>query len=183
MTALPGSSRYPALIVISGNQDAGKTTVSEKLARRFARAALVSGDAMQSMIVSGRRWPSGRDMLDEERHQLELRLTNACMLGLSFLDAGFTVVLEDSVIGDRLDQLLELLKAHMFYFVMLNPRPDAIRQREKSSGTFDKWSWLDEEIRTKTARIGLWIDNSDQIPDETVEEILARVWKEGAVEA
>jgi chloramphenicol 3-O-phosphotransferase len=173
----------PALIVISGNQDAGKTTTSQALARRLARCALVAGDEMQGLIVSGGVWPEGQEMSAEARLQLDLRLSNACRLALAFLDAGFTVVLEDSIHGLRLSQLLQLLSGRRFYFVMLNPSPAAIRRREKGRGTFDDCIWLHEEIQTKTPRIGLWIDNSDLTPDETVQEILARVWTEGVVEA
>ena len=33
---------------------------------------------------------------------------------------------------------------------------------------------LDHALREETARLGLWIDNSAQTPEETVAEILAR---------
>ena len=32
---------------------------------------------------------------------------------------------------------------------------------------------LDAGLRNDTPRIGLWLDSSDQTPDETVDEILA----------
>lgn len=124
----------PVLIVISGNQNAGKSTAAERLARRFARSALVAGDAMQTMIVSGRRWPEGERMSKEARAQLDLRLKHACLLALAFLNAGFTVVLEDSIIGWRVNQLLGLLRGQRFYFVMLNPDPPAIREAGKGPG-------------------------------------------------
>ena len=37
----------------------------------------------------------------------------------------------------------------------------------------EKWaSYLDREMRATMAGIGIWIDNSDQAPEETVEEIV-----------
>jgi hypothetical protein len=33
---------------------------------------------------------------------------------------------------------------------------------------------LDRALREETPRLGLWLDNSDQTPTETVDEILAR---------
>jgi hypothetical protein len=33
---------------------------------------------------------------------------------------------------------------------------------------------LDRYLRAETPRIGLWLDTSEQTPDETVDEILAR---------
>ena len=71
----------------------------------------VSADALQKMIVSGREWPKRHqtdinttEVDDEARRQLRLRLRNMCLLGRSFLDAGFTAVLDDIVVGGRLER-------------------------------------------------------------------------------
>jgi hypothetical protein len=121
---------------------------------------------------------------DAER-QLRLRLKHACLLGLSFVGVGFTAVLDDIVIGSRVDDLLEELAGHPFVFVMLTPRLDVVRQRELGRGTrlWEEWEWLDDEIRNRTRRIGLWLDNSDQTPEQTVDTILRLAGTEGLVEA
>jgi predicted kinase len=175
----------PTLFVVSGTQGAGKSTVAQLLARRFERGAWVSADALQKMIVSGRCWPEGATMSADAERQLRLRLANACLLGRSFVAAGITAVVDDIVIGSRVDELLEELAGERFVFVMLTPRLEVVRERERGRGTalWEQWEWLDDEIRTKTRRIGLWLDNSDQTPDETVGEILARGWTDGLVEA
>ena len=41
---------------------------------------------------------------------------------------------------------------------------------------------MDDEIRKRTRRIGLWIDSSEQTADETVDEILRHCWTEGLVQ-
>ena len=68
---------------------------------------------------------------------------------------------------------------------MLTPRLEVIRERERGRGTalWQQWEWLDDEIRTRTRRIGLWLDTSDLTADETVDAILARGWTDGLVEA
>jgi hypothetical protein len=159
--------------------------VAQALARRFERGAWVSADALQRMIVSGGRWPEGAAMSGDAERQLELRLHHACLLGRSFVAAGITAVIDDIVIGTRVDQLLEMLAGARFVFVMLTPRLEVVRQREQGRGTalWQQWEWLDDEIRTRTRRIGLWLDTSDQTPDETVDAILARAWSEGQVAA
>jgi predicted kinase len=179
------AGRGATLFVVSGTQGAGKSTVAQLLARRFERGAWVSADALQRMIVSGGRWPEGPAMSGEAERQLQLRLRHACLLATSFVAAGITAVVDDIVIGARVDQLLELLAGQRFVFVLLTPRPEAIRRREAERGTslWERWEWLDEEIRTRTRRIGLWLDSSDQTPDETVDEIVARAWTDGLVEA
>lgn len=175
----------PALVVVSGTQGAGKSTVAQLLARRFDPGAWVSADVLHKMIVSGGRWPEAAAMSGTAERQLTLRLKNACLLGRSFVEHGITAVLDDIVIGSRVDELLNHLADQRFIFVMLTPRPDVVRERERGRGTslWQHWEWLDDEIRTKTPRIGLWLDSSGQTPEETVDEIVARAWTEGLVEA
>ena len=154
------------------------------LAARFERGAWISADTLQHMIVTGGRWPEGRDVSDEARFQLRLRLKHACLLGMSFVRAGFTAVLDDIVVGSRLDDLFEDLAGQRLVFVMLTPRLDIVRQREAGRGThmWQQWEWLDEEIRCRTRRVGLWLDNSDQTPAQTTAAILERGWTQGLVE-
>jgi predicted kinase len=174
----------PALFVVSGTQGAGKSTVARLLAGRFERGAWISADALQQMIVSGGRWPEAREMSAEAERQLRLRLRHACRLGRSFVEAGFTAVIDDIVVGERVEHLLAEMAGQPFVFVMLTPRPEVVRQREEGRGTrlWREWEWLDDEIRRRTRPLGLWLDSSDQTPEETVEAILARAWREGVVE-
>src|SRR5689334_19466054 len=109
--------REPSLFVISGTQGAGKSTVAALLARRFERGAWVSADALQRMIVAGGRWPEGPTMSGDAERQLWLRLHHACLLGRSFVAAGITAVLDDIVIGGRVDHLLDMLAGERFVFV------------------------------------------------------------------
>jgi predicted kinase len=178
--------RGPTVFIVSGTQGAGKSTVADLLARRFERGAHVSADVLQKLIVSGRRWPEGATMSDEAERQLWLRLHNACLLARSFVAQGITAVIDDIITGARLDQLLDELAGEPFVFVMLTPRLEVVRERERGRGTalWEQWETiLDADIRTGTQRIGLWLYSSDQTPDQTVDEILARAWTEGLVQA
>ena len=175
----------PSLFVISGTQGAGKSTVARLLAERFERGAWVSADALQKMIVAGGRWPEDREISPEAEGQLRLRLRHACLLAASFVDAGISAVVDDIIVGERIDDLLEELAGRRFVFVMLTPRLEVVRAREAGRGTrlWEQWEWLDEVIRTDTRRLGLWIDNSNQSPWETVDEIPRRASDEGIVQA
>ena len=179
---MPGE---PTLFVISGTQGAGKSTVARLLAGRLERGAWVSADALQAMIVAGGRWPEGREMSPEAAAQLRLRLRNSCQLARSFVAAGFSAVVDDIVIGGRVEQLLDEMAGQRFVFVMLTPRGEVVRERERGRGTqlFVEWEWLIEEVEQRTRRIGLWLDSSEQTPEQTVDEILRRGWSEGLVEA
>jgi predicted kinase len=179
------TSHPPTLFVVSGVQGAGKSTIARLLAERLGRGAWVSADALQRMIVSGGQWPRSAELPPETQRQLRLRLHNACLLGLSFVEAGFHAVVDDIVIGDRLDHLLDELAGHPFVFVMLTPRREVIRARERERGThlWPEWEWLNDVVERQTRRLGLWLDSSDQTPEQTVDEILTRAWCEGLVEA
>lgn len=179
------SAPPPTLFVVSGTQGAGKSTVARALAARFERGAWVSADALQRMIVAGGRWPEGAEMSADAAQQLSLRLRHACLLGRSFVAAGITAVVDDIVIGDRVDALLHELAGSRFVFVMLRPRLDVVRRREATRGTalWRQWEWLDAVIEHRTTRLGLWLDSSDLSVEETVDAILARAWTEGLVEA
>jgi predicted ATPase len=184
-----GLDQRHVIFVISGTQGAGKTTVSTLLARRFRRGAHVSGDALHKMIVSGGQWPVVNqttiniDSEGEAARQLQLRQSNMCLLGRSFFDAGFTVVLDDIVVAERLSELRGHLADVDFMFVMLTPSLEVVRERERQRGTelWREWEWLTESIERTSDRIGLWLDSSTQTADETVDEIMRRAWDEALV--
>ena len=167
----------PGIIVISGVMAAGKSTVARLLAERFERGVHIEADALHRMIVSGAVWvrapgtPRG-----EAARQLRLRLRQLCWLGRSFVEAGFTVVLDDLILGDRWIQLRDELADLPIALVVLAPRVDVVvgrdtRRAKPTQG--EAWArYLDDALRATMAGTGLWIDNSDQTPDETVADIL-----------
>ena len=169
--------------IISGNQSAGKTTVGGLLAQRFPRAAHVEADDLQCMILSGRRWPEVSDGIDpatgrvlgESGAQLTLRLRNACLIGKSFVSAGFTTVVTDIIVGWRFQELVEQLARVPFHFVMLRPSVEVLHQREheRAAGGND-WETLMEAGIDAMPHVGLWLDTSDWTAPKTVDEILRR---------
>jgi chloramphenicol 3-O-phosphotransferase len=165
-------------MVISGLPEVGKSTTARLVASRLDRGAHIEADRLQQMIVAGGVWPDGSEVISEEAStQLALRLHNACLLARSFLGAGFTAIVDDIVIADRLVQLLADLDGLPVRYVMLAPPFHHVRQRwiDMGSPFADAWSWIDEEIRLRTKRIGLWIDTTDLTPEQTADQILTRL--------
>jgi len=68
-----------------------------------------------------------------------------------------------------------MIRTRPCLLVVLCPRPEVVAGREAARRKTGYGSWtigaLDRELRA-TERIGLWLDNSDQTPDETVAAIL-----------
>jgi len=169
----------PALIVVSGIMAAGKSTVARVLASRFARGVHIEADTLQRMIVAGSvgvgapGQPTG-----EAARQLRLRLRNMCLLGRSFYEAGVSVVLDDIILGERWHEVQDDLRGLPIALVVLAPSPDVVaRERDRGRAQAPQgaaWAaYLDGELRATMAGIGLWIDSSDQTPEETVAAILA----------
>ena len=180
------SSHQPALIMVTGIMAAGKSTIARLLAQRFARGVHIEADVLQQMIVSGGVWVSQPGELDgEAAQQLRLRLKNMCLLGRSFFEAGFTVVLDDIIVGGRWRHLQEELHGLPFSLVVLAPHVDVVVQQRDMNRSKDPqghaWAtYLDQALRTTMAGIGFWIDTSEQTPEETVEQILGLPWLLGS---
>lgn len=131
------------------------------------------------MVVSG-RVHMRPDAPPEAERQLDLRYRLGASTADAFFEAGFTVVVQDIVMGPALSTYVERIRSRPLHVVVLAPRIDVVAERERRRSktayqpdgpTIDD---LDAYIRAETPRIGLWLDNSDQTPDETVDEILAR---------
>lgn len=90
--------------------------------------------------------------------------------------AGFTVVMQDHYYVDKLPYVLRLLASEPVQPIVLCTDADTARLRERQRQKtgyqgFDLES-LHHAFMEHTPRLGLWIDNSKQTPQETVEQIL-----------
>ena len=172
----------PALIVVTGIMAAGKSTIAHLLAQCFPRGVHVEADTLHQMIVSGAAWvkepeePSGA-----AAQQLRLRIKNMCLLGRSFLEAGFTVVLDDIISGSSWQHLQQELYGIPFFLVVLAPRVEVVTQQRDLNRAKPPqgraWAeYLDNDLRATMKGLGCWIDTSEQNPEETVQQILHHLW-------
>ncbi|HEY4571154.1 MAG TPA: AAA family ATPase [Kribbella sp.] len=159
------------VIVVSGIMAAGKSSVSQLLAERFQYGVHLRGDVFRRMIVSGQA--SMADDARQAQRQLQLRYRLACLAADEYAKAGFTVVLQDVVIGELLREFLDGIRTRPRYLVVLTPRPEVISSR--LGGAYHLADELDYELHAFSPRRGLWLDNSDLSVGETVDAILGRL--------
>jgi GrpB-like predicted nucleotidyltransferase (UPF0157 family) len=166
----------PAIFLITGPMAAGKSTVARRLAARFERGVHVEGDVFRRSIVSGRREMSP-DAGPEALEQLRLRYRLATAAADAYHAAGFTVALEDVVAGPLLGEYRTMIQGRPCHVVALMPALAAVRAREAGRPGRGYGLWTAEQLYDlfagETARVGIWLDTTDQTPEETVDAILA----------
>lgn len=172
------TSPRPSMLVVTGIQAAGKSTIAHLLARRFTRGVHVEADSLQHMIVSGREGVQEPGMpTGEAARQYLLRLKHMCLLGRSFYEAGFAVVLDDIILGESWPYVQSCLQDVPYALIVLAPRVEVVagqrdRSREKQP-LGEAWAaYLDGVLRATMTGTGYWVDSSEQTPDETVAQVL-----------
>lgn len=167
--------------LITGAQASGKSTVAELLAHRFERAAHVRGHRFATSVVAGR---AGFDPGDAEwRRQLELRYGLSALVAAEYAAAGFTAVVQDNIYGPDVVTWIDRAGPGPVHLVVLRPAVDVVEQRHESRRlATGKVAYRDgytpgrndADLATTPADLGLWLDTSDQTPEETVATIEAR---------
>ncbi|NUR83559.1 MAG: AAA family ATPase [Nonomuraea sp.] len=166
------------IIVITGISASGKSTVAELVALRLPRSAHVRGDTFRRMVVGGRAEMTPEPS-QEALRQLDLRHRLTAEVADGYAEAGFTAVVQDVLLGEQLAAFPGMLRTRPVHVVVLAPSVEAVerRERERRKTGYGEFTvaQLDAVLRAETPPMGLWLDTSDQTPDETADEILQRL--------
>ena len=173
--------RTGRIIVVTGAQAAGKTTVGAALAALLPRSLHVDADEIQRMVVSGRaRYDVPPSPAAEE--QLRLRHDGALRLAELYADHGFDAVISDNLFGEHLLRLVRsaLSRRPDVYVVVLDLDPDVLRAREDARAKSGYTATVTPEllvraVREETPRIGLWHDSAGETVDQTARLLLERL--------
>lgn len=171
----------PGIILVTGIMASGKSTVAQLLSERFEKSVHLRGDLFRRMIVNNRK-EAQPDAGKDEMDQLRLRYRLAAQSADAYFQAGFTVVVQDVVIGPMLNDFISFIQSRPFYVVVLCPNSSVVKQREAARLKKGYGAWtvegLDSLLRNETPRIGMWFDSSELTPEETAIEILTRLQDE-----
>ena len=168
------------IIVITGIMASGKSTVAQLLAERFKKCVHVHGDIYRKMIVAGRE-EMKPNASDEAIKQLQLRYQLASATADAYFEAGFNVVIQDNYIGKMLQDFVDMIHSRPVFLVALCPRPEIVAEREAKRLKKGYGNWGVAEFNNlfqhETPKMGLWLDSSEQTPEETVFQILQQFQK------
>jgi chloramphenicol 3-O-phosphotransferase len=180
----PGPQAKHAVILVTGIQAAGKSTIAQLLAERLPQSVHLRGDLFRRMIINGRA-DMTPDPAREAVRQLRLRYQLAATVSDAYFQAGFTVIVQDIILGDHLAEMTAMICSRPLLVIVLAPQAAAIADREQSRGKTAYGPWaiqqLDTVLRHETPRLGLWLDTTSQTPAETADEILSRAWTEARI--
>lgn len=172
------------IILITGIMASGKSTVAQLLAERLDNSVHLRGDVFRRMIVNNRKevTPDAGDAVIE---QLKLRYRLAAQSADLYYEAGYSVIVQDVVIGPMLNEFISYVRHRPLHVVVLCPDTEVVALREASRAKTGYGAWtveaLDHVLQAETPRLGLWLDSSSMTAGETVAEILSGLENESAI--
>jgi chloramphenicol 3-O-phosphotransferase len=181
------------VVLVTGMQAAGKSTIAPLLASRLGPpAATVDGDVYFHAVVSGAVGMTP-DPEPEALRQLQLLYDASALVARHYLEAGFDFVCSDIMLGDHVTRWLDSFEGIADpHLVVLVPSVDSIVERELGRGSNSYRDWqgpgmtladavasLQEGLQD-TPRRGLWLDTTGQTAEESVEAILQNDLKASA---
>lgn len=178
-------SRHPKVVLITGVQAAGKSTLAPLLADRLGPPSMaLEGDVFYSAVRAGHA-RMAPDPDPEAVRQLRLRYEASALVANHYAAAGFDVVIADVVLGQEVTAWMERITSAERHLVVLNPGPEVVVARERGRGGNSYRDWdhgsgsAADGVRTlqefleQGPRRGLWLDTSALDPSQSIEAILA----------
>lgn len=166
-----------SILLVTGPPAAGKSTVTRLLAEKLSRSALLDGDFVARLVVSGYVWPLG-EPADEAARQVALCNRNLCDLARNIAAAGITPVI-DWIVPDReqFDVFSSALGGLGLRPVVLAPDPAVCVERNLQRDERERFD-VDDHAGL-LARMGaafgddvLWVDSTHLSAEATVEVIV-----------
>ncbi|HSX42041.1 MAG TPA: AAA family ATPase [Candidatus Saccharimonadales bacterium] len=165
------------IYIISGPTGAGKNTVAEEMAKLLDTAAIIDFDAVRSMFTKPHHTPWDGE---PGKHQNDLTIDLICSIAKTMLEDGRTPIILDVVDNDSAKQYHSKLEGEV-QIIQLLPSWEAINERNRIRAEAEGRIRLTPEqlkmvfeAQQSFAHYDRLIDNSEQSPAETAQEILSK---------
>jgi chloramphenicol 3-O-phosphotransferase len=181
------------VLLVTGGQAAGKSTVGRAVAARAPRGVFLDGDTFWQAVVSGRA-DMGEHPTAAAIEQLHLRYRALGAAARVYAEAGFATVVADNVYGEDVAVVRAAVAPLGLLVVALTPSPEAVADRERSrgSGAYAAWSGPGEDLLDAVRAFDAWVratpadlhhDSTRETPDRTAAAVyewaLRASWPDG----
>ena len=162
------------LYVITGPAGVGKSTVTNALADRLSKCAVLEGDEIYHQVKSGcvKPWLEG--------NHVDLMWKNMVMLSQNYLESGFDVVLNYIIYNDDFEFIKESIKGFEIHFIVLMAERDTVAKRDTERGEEFAVNRVDKHI-AGFLKQGYdekhYLYNDNKTIEEEVDEILTGKFK------
>ena len=157
------------LFIITGPSGIGKSTVSNALASKLQRCAIVEGDDIYNQVVSGavKPWLKG--------NHLDVMWKNCIAITKNYLDAGIDVIFNYIIHKENLKMLEKVFCDYELHFILMMADKETIISRDESRDEDVQIHRTEEHIKNyqKDGYDKKYILNTDTLSiEDEVEEIL-----------
>ncbi len=156
-----GSSGRGRLVLVTGTDPERAAAVSHALAARLDLSVVVPVGVVAAM-VAGNRAHTGPDE-QEQMRRLLLSWSASLAVSETYQLEGYDAVVTDSVLGERLEDFLDLVAPEPLHLVVLG----SVRAGGQPSPA--------TRLLRATPRRGVWLDPAERSPEELADAAFARL--------
>ena len=159
--------------LVTGPMGAGKSSTAKALAEKFEKGAYIKVDHVRKMIIGGYIDP-GKEGFEVQEN---LGVKNTCALANNFLEAGFSVFIDDVIGKEKLQRYVKFFPNTKLKTFLLLPSTEVMLERFHGRGgatealekrtrhLHDQFTLRKNEVDWKV------IDSSNLTLEETVDQI------------
>jgi len=158
------------IVIIRGAPASGKTTISRKLSRKFAKSIHIDVDKIRHADPKAKL----------TRKEFILASKAAAALSNVYFSKGYSIMIDSTFIRpEYLNVLLRDLKGKPIFLFTLKPDLNELLVRDKSRVKFKRMGQrikiLHSAMEKSKEKRGLFINNSGQSPDKTSGLIIRKI--------
>lgn len=173
------------IFFLAGAPAVGKSTTARALAAKFPKSIHISVDTIREMVISGVIHPSD-NWSPGLVEQLALARKSTTQMALSYIKAGFAVVIDDFWDpNSRLHEYERLFQEPNVHKILLFPSQRAAEERNRkragneseyiAAGIRSVYDHLTKEIASLEREGWIIEDTTDQSIESTVRHILTKI--------